>query len=123
MVVLIMNLTDAPACKHPPTQVDIYNKTLDPGGTLKIPADLVDKKIRSLEEMGIISIGQIPSWYTTSKAARRGRSLSAAEKASRIAPKKVTPEPKMSLHPKKNGLAVVEKAPVGEELILDHVRR
>ena len=84
MVVLILNLTDAPGCKHAPTQVDVYNKTLDPGGQVRIPADLINKKIRALEEQGLISIGQIPSWYANAKA-HKGRSLSKEEKERRIA--------------------------------------
>lgn len=88
MIVLLVNLTDAPGCKHPPTQVDIYNKTIDPGGSLRIPADLVDKNIRALEARGILSIGPIPSWYANAKA-NRGRTLSPEEKTRRIVARKL----------------------------------
>jgi hypothetical protein len=115
MVVLIVNLTDAVGSKHPPTQVDIYNKTLDPGGTLKIPAGLVDKKIRSLEARGIISIGQVPSWYTNAKSGK-GKELSSEEKAKRIASKEPQDLPKRSL-------SVVENAPKPVGLISDRGRR
>jgi len=61
--------------------VDIYNKTLNPGDSLKIPADLVDKKIRSLASGAspLISIGNLPPWYVTAKK-RVGRPLSQEER-------------------------------------------
>lgn len=78
MVVLITNLTDAPGKK--PTQVDIYNKTLDPGSNIKLPADLVNQKIRALETNGLIAIGSLPPWYVAAKK-KKGRPLSDEEKA------------------------------------------
>ncbi len=86
MVVLITNLTDAPGKK--PTQVDIYNTTLDPGSNIKLPADLVTKKIRALEGSGLIAIGSLPPWYVAAKT-RKGRPLTDAEKAKMSLP----PEP------------------------------
>lgn len=80
MNVLIANLTDAPG--KDPIQVDIYNKTLDPGAQIKLPADLVDKKIRSLEERGLIAIGSLPPWYLATKI-KKGRPLSLEEKKKR----------------------------------------
>ncbi len=80
MNVLIANLTDAPG--KDPIQVDIYNKTLDPGASIKLPADLVDKKIRSLEERGLIAIGSLPPWYIATKT-KKGRPLSEKERKNR----------------------------------------
>lgn len=90
MVVLVTNLTDAPGHPKGPVQVDIYNKTLDPGASIKIPADLVDKKIRSLAngEAPLISIGNLPPWYITAKK-RTGRPLSKEERQKM----QVTPPP------------------------------
>lgn len=85
MVVLITNVTDAPGKN--PTHVDIYNKTLSPGGQIKIPADLVTKKLRALEERGFIAIGNLPPWYVTAK--RRSKPLSEEERQRRL----VTPPP------------------------------
>lgn len=85
MVVLITNVTDAPGKN--PTHVDIYNKTLSPGGQIKIPADLVTKKLRTLEERGLIAIGNLPPWYVTAK--RRSKPLSEEERQKRL----VTPPP------------------------------
>lgn len=85
MVVLITNVTDAPGKNS--THVDIYNKTIAPGGQIKIPADLVTKKLRTLEERGLIAIGNLPPWYLTAK--RRSKPLSAEERQKRL----VTPLP------------------------------
>ena len=74
---LITNLTDAPG--KDPIQVDIYNKTLDPGSYIKLPADLVTQKIRSLESSGLIAIGSLPPWYVAAKK-RKGRPLTPEEK-------------------------------------------
>ncbi len=81
MVVLITNLTDAPGHPRGPAQVDIYNQTVSPGASLKIPAELVDKKLRSLSEgeAPLISIGNLPPWYVTAKK-RVGRPLSPEER-------------------------------------------
>jgi hypothetical protein len=79
MVVLITNVTDAPGKN--PAQVDIYNKTLAPGAQIKIPADLVTTKLRSLETRGLIVIGNLPPWYLTAK--RRSKPLSEAERQKR----------------------------------------
>lgn len=76
MVVLITNVTDAPG--KDPTHVDIYNKTLSPGSNIRIPADLVTKKIRALEARGLIAIGNLPPWYITAK--RRSKPLSEEER-------------------------------------------
>jgi hypothetical protein len=100
MVVLITNVTDAPGGKHSPAQVDIYNKKLDPGASMKIPADLVNKRLRSLANEGLIAIGALPSWYTAAKT-RASKRLTAEEKQRRlvIPPpvlKKDKPAPKVS---------------------------
>lgn len=81
MVVLITNLTDAPGHATGPTQIDIYNKTLDPGSQLKLPADLVDKKVRSLAEgkAPLIAIGSLPPWYIAAKK-RKGTPLTNEER-------------------------------------------
>lgn len=81
MVVLIVNITDAPGAN--PVQVDIYNKTLDPGAQIRIPADLVDAKLRSLEKSGLIAIGGLPPWYEAAKK-RKGKALTSEEMAKRI---------------------------------------
>ena len=81
MIVNITNITDGPG--RSPAQVDIYNKTLAPGASMKIPADLVTNKLRALEEQGTIAIGRLPPWYVTAKS-RRGRELSPEEKAQRV---------------------------------------
>ena len=65
MIVLIVNLTDAPG--KDPVQVDIYNKTLDPGAHIRIPAALVNAKIRALEKQGLIAIDKLPAWYEAAK--------------------------------------------------------
>lgn len=80
MVVNITNITDGPG--RNPVQVDIYNKTLAPGSSVKIPADLVTKRLRDLEAQGTIAIGRLPPWYVSAKS-RRGRALTPEEKASR----------------------------------------
>lgn len=101
MIVLITNLTDAPGHAKGPLQVDIYNKTLNPGQQIKLPADLVSKKIRALAEgdAPLISIGNLPPWYVTAKT-RKGVPLSAEERqkrmATRQAPAKVAPKEKKS---------------------------
>lgn len=83
MIVIITNLTDGPG--KTPTQVDIYNKTVEPGGVLNIPAGLIDAKLRNLEKSGLISIGSVPSWYTAAKAKlRAGRILTSEERAKRV---------------------------------------
>ena len=80
MVVDITNLTDGPG--KTPVQVAIYNITLDPGKTLRLPAELVDTKLRNLEKTGVISIGALPSWYAAAKA-KKGRSLTKEEQERR----------------------------------------
>ena len=92
MIVLVTNLTDAPGHARGPTQVDIYNKTLNPGASIKIPADLVDRKIRLLAEgdAPLISIGNLPPWYVTAKTSR-GKPLSAEERKRRLAPSPPAP--------------------------------
>jgi hypothetical protein len=99
MVVLITNVTDALGGKHPPTQVDVYNKTLDPGSSLRIPAELIDKRVRALATAGLIAIGALPSWYTAAKA-RTGKRITDEEKKKLVVrvlplapPKKEKPAP------------------------------
>jgi hypothetical protein len=81
LIVEITNITDGPG--HKPTQVDIYNKTIDPGVSIKLPAELVDQKVRALEKQGLICIGQVPAWYLGSKM-RKGRVLTTEEQQKRI---------------------------------------
>jgi hypothetical protein len=81
VIVDITNLTDGPS--RTPVQVAIYNVTLDPGKTLRLPAELVDDKVRSLEKSGVISIGSLPPWYTAAKE-KKGKSLSMEEQAKRV---------------------------------------
>ena len=92
MVVLVTNVTDVAGSN--PVQVDIYNKTLPPGGHIRIPADLVNAKLRALEERGLIAIGSLPPWYEAAKK-RKGRALSKEEMEQRI----VTPPPAPTIKP------------------------
>lgn len=80
MVVDITNLTDGPG--KAPTQINIFGRSLAPGVVLRLPAELVDSRIKDLEKTGHISIGAQPSWYAAFKA-KSGRSLSKAEKDKR----------------------------------------
>ena len=95
MVVSITNITDASDSKKSPTRLAIYTTHLDPGEELKLPAAMVDARIKKLEEQGYIIIGQLPSWYEASKARKLGRSgtpLTQAELEERLVTKKA-PEP------------------------------
>lgn len=85
MIVDIVNITDGPG--KAPVQVDIYNKTLDPGQSLRIPLELVTEKLRKLEKEGLIAIGSLPPWYLAAKK-RVGRTLTPEEMAQRV----VTPK-------------------------------
>lgn len=109
MVVLITNLTDAPGKK--PTQIDIYNKTLDPGSFLKLPADLVNQKIKALESSGLIAIGSLPPWYLAAKK-RKGRPLTEEEKQKM----QTVPTPPVSLKSVKDtkGKDQAKEAPTAE---------
>jgi hypothetical protein len=91
MFVEIVNLTDGPGRK--PTQVDIYNRVLRPGDSIKIPAELIDRRLRALADAGHISIGPVPSWYAAAKV-HKSRVLSPDEVRRRISPVKQekTPE-------------------------------
>ncbi len=105
MVVDITNLTDGPG--KTPTQVALYNVTLEPGATVRLPAELVDAKVRSLEARGLVSIGALPGWYSTGRS-KKGKVLSAEEQAKRtVRP----PVPQMVKAPKPNilSLAVEDK--------------
>ncbi len=126
MIVEIINITDAPG--RTPTQVDIYNKTIDPGVSLKLPAELVDKKVRSLEDQGLIAIGRVPPWYATAKQ-RKGKPLSSEERKRRqvSAPVRattptvvpLTPEPEVPSSSSKRAalkLELADTVPVTEEL-------
>ena len=96
MIVEVTNITDGPG--RTPTQVDLYNKILDPGGSLKLPAELIDSKVRKLEERGLICIGPVPPWYASAKM-RVGRSLTMAEM------QKCTPPAPVKVEPKKDPVA------------------
>ena len=78
MVVEVINVTDGPG--QDPQQVQIFTRTLSPGESIKIPAELVDDRLRKLAEGNHpkISIGQAPSWYLASKI-RRGQVLTPEE--------------------------------------------
>lgn len=104
MVVLITNVTDAPGGKHSPRQVDIYNKALDPGAAVRIPAELVNKRVRALADQGLIAIGALPSWYTAAKS-RTGKRLSDEEK------RKLTVRPKTNGKKERAPLMAVTEAP------------
>lgn len=92
MHVEVINLTDGPG--HNPEQLDIYNKTLNPGESIKIPAELVDEKLRKMSEgeKAKIAIGQAPSWYVASKL-RRGKELTREEIQKHMASRAPKPVP------------------------------
>lgn len=77
MIVEVTNLTDSPG--KSPTEIVLFGRTLSPGDSIKVYAALVDKKTRSLEEAGYISIGQIPPWYAAFKDKHKGRVLTREE--------------------------------------------
>jgi len=108
VIVLITNVTDAQGGKHSPRQVDIYNKTLDPGASTRIPAELVDKRVKALEKAGFIAIGALPSWYTAAKS-RHGKRLTDEEK------RKLIVRPKPPVPVKKEKAPLVTKAEVPTE--------
>lgn len=99
MVVDITNLTDGPG--KTPVQVAIYNVTLDPGATIRLPAELINTKVKILQEQGLISIGAFPGWYSAGKK-HKGNVLSAEEQAKRTR----TPLP-TSLKAKKETVHVI----------------
>src|SRR5947209_1006119 len=118
MVVNITNITDASDSKKSPTRLAIYTTHLDPGEELKLPAAMVDARLKTLETQGYIAIGQVPSWYAASKAKKLGRKvLSPEEVAKRLqtpvaAPKEAPPAAPdwESMAPKKK-----DKVSVSEE--------
>jgi hypothetical protein len=94
MVVSILNITDAPDAKKPPTRLAIYTTHLDPGEELKLPAHMVDARLRKLESDGYCAIGQVPSWYEASKRRRQGvKALSVAELEKLVVKPKPAPAP------------------------------
>lgn len=121
MVVAITNVTDGPG--KSPTQVDVYNKTLDPGASLKLPADLIDERIRNLERQGLIAIGKLPAWYVAGKT-RRGRALTTEEKQNRVAspPAPVSQAPIISAE-KRVTLDIVDQMETVDDISLEQRRR
>lgn len=107
MNVLITNMTDAPGHPKGPMQIDIHNRTISPGDQLRLPADLVNKKIKELEEQGLIAIGQMPAWYLAAKR-RPSRALSQEERDRRQVP---PPTPVIQLKPAKDTKAVEIEEP------------
>lgn len=110
MVVLITNITDVPGGKKSPQQVDVHNKTINPGEQFRIPAELINKQVRSLENEGLIAIGSLPPWYAAAKS-RKGRRLTDEEKSKLIdhPTPLVKKETKVALVPKTEPLTVVEE--------------
>ena len=101
MFVEIVNLTDGPGKN--PTQVDIYNRVLGPGEATKVPAELVNSRLRALADAGLIAIGPVPSWYSAAKI-NKSRVLSSDEIRAKVAPKnhkKVVEEKKEDQPPPK----------------------
>ena len=128
MIVLITNVTDAPGGKLQPRQVDIYNKTLGPGEATRIPAELVDKRVRLLEKEGLIAIGALPSWYKAAKA-RTGKRLTDEQKRKltvRPKPPEKVEKPKkekiLSL-PKAEEIPVTEQVPEAPQDVLKEFNR
>lgn len=118
MVVAITNLTDAPG--KSPTQLDIYNRVLNPGESLRLPADLIDKRLRALEKKGDIAIGQVPPWYSSAKS-RKGKALTEEEMAKRQSPPRPATAQAASQPPKK--LELVDEATPSDELTRKSKRR
>jgi hypothetical protein len=115
MVVEIINITDGP--HSDPELVEIYSKTLSPGESIKIPAELVDERLRQLAEGDNpkIAIGQAPSWYLASKI-RRGKELTKEEIQKRFElrqQKKKPPVPPPHIAPPKEP----EKKPLSLALV------
>jgi hypothetical protein len=120
MVVDIVNITDGPG--KTPRQVDIYNHVLNPGESTKLPAHLVDRKVRLMEDAGYISIGQVPPWYAAAKA-RGGRKLTQEEISARTAPKVEPKKEAKKDEPEKltSGTIAKETAPTkGDLLVIKH---
>ncbi len=90
MIVELTNLTDGP--EKSPKQIDLFGHTLNPGESLKVYAALIDKKTRSLEEQGDISIGSLPSWYTNFKS-KKSRVMSIEDLTKHLSPKQPVPKP------------------------------
>src|SRR6185369_14961677 len=89
MIVSIINITDGPESKKTPTRLAIYTAHLDPGEELKLPASMIDTRIKNLEKQGYIVIGQLPSWYEASKSNKLGRKvLTQKELEARLVTKK-----------------------------------
>lgn len=111
-MVLITNVTDGQG--KTPKEAAIYNQTLAPGEQIKLPAELVDSKVRTLEKAGIISIGTPPAWWAGRK---KGKRLSNEEILRRVAP---TPEKPTVSAPEpvkreKQRIHVSPSEPVSEE--------
>lgn len=122
MVVEIINITDGPHCD--PQQVQVYTRTLAPGESIKIPAELVDDRLRLMAEGDHpkIAIGQAPSWYLASKI-RRGQELTPEEIQRRYASrlkkqvKSVTaPEPVIPKKSEPQSLVFVDHVGVEDEI-------
>ncbi len=77
-----------------------------------MPAELVNEKVRALEDQGLIAIGRVPPWYATAKQ-RKGKSLSPAERRRRNT---AAIKPKVELK-------LAEEIPVREEIELKRQRR
>lgn len=115
LTVSIVNVTDAKESKKSPTRLAIYTTHLDPGEELKLPASMVDDRLRKLEKDGYIVIGQLPSWYQTSKAKKAGkRKLTKTEledrhKASKEKEKSSTPKAEKKEEPAAPAPAMYKK--------------
>ncbi len=95
MVVVITNISDESGEKRvSPTAVDVWNKTLAPGASMNLPAELVSQKVRQLEQQGLIAIGRVPPWYVRAKQKGRGRALSIEERQSRVRIPLAVPPPR-----------------------------
>ncbi len=112
MVVSIVNITDAPESKKTPTRLAIYTALLDPGEELKLPASMVDARLRKLESDGFIVIGQLPSWYQASKARKVGRRPVSREELEKLI---ATSKPKTKKAPKGDLLKVEESPPAKDK--------
>ena len=102
MLVQIWNITDAPDSKVARTQVSVYTANLNPGDTIRLPAHMVDERLRKLEEAGYLAIGQLPPWYAASKK-RQGRPELTQEELEKKLTSKGEEEPKEEKSQKEEG--------------------
>ena len=108
LLVEVTNITDAPGKQA--RQVDLYKKTLSPGDSVKVPAELITPQVRSLEKEGLIHIGQVPSWYTAYKM-KHGKQLTPEQVKQRLVKAKPVAKSAPAKDKKKKSLFLEETVP------------